>query len=111
MANQRTDRASGGRFFAKQLRISLKTSFLVLTIVAIILAGLSELFRASVRAERKARAECVLRNARGLHETLTALLKNQIVTNPAKASEYKAQLEQADADLKEVERRLDDLRK
>jgi hypothetical protein len=49
-----------------------------------------------------------VRNARGLHETFTGILKRQIVTNPAKASEYEAQLEQADADLKEVERRFSD---
>jgi hypothetical protein len=111
MDDQGTIGAVGGGVTAKRFRISLKTSFVVLTAVALILAGLSELYRASERAERKARAESVLRNARGLHETLTGLLKRQIVLNPAKASEYEEQLEQADADLKEVERRLKDLGK
>src|SRR5215207_2686753 len=105
-----THREGGGSPAAKRFRISLKTSFLVLTVVALILAGLSELYRASERAERKARAESVLRNARGIHETLTGILKWQIETNPAKAREYEEQLEHADADLKEVERRLNDLR-
>ena len=111
MDDQRTDRKSNESVAAKGFRISLKTSFLVFTAVAVILAGLSELYRASERKERKAHAESVLRNARGLHETLTGILKRQIATNPAKASEYEAQLEQADADLKEVERRLSELRK
>jgi hypothetical protein len=109
--DQLINREGGGGAAAKRFRISLKTCFLFLTVVALILAGLSELYRASERAERKARAESVLRNARGIHETLTGILKEQIVTNPAKASEYVKQLEQADADLKEVERRLNELRK
>ena len=111
MDDQVTDHEGGGGVPAKRFRISLKTCFLVLTAVAVTLAGLSELYRASEPAERKARAESVLRNARGLHETLTGILKWQIETNPAKASEYEAQLEEAGADLKEVERRLNDLRK
>src|SRR4051795_7599308 len=103
MDDQGTNREGCRGVTAKRFRISLKTAFLVLTVVALILAGLSELYRASERAERKARAESVLRNARGIHETLTGILKEQIATNPAKASEYEAQLEQPDADLKEVE--------
>src|SRR4051812_29841757 len=110
MEDQGTNREGGGGVTAKRFRISLKTSFLVLTAIAVILAGLSELYRASERAERKARAESVLRTARGLHETLTGLLKSQIVSHPVKAREYEEQLEQADADLKEVERRLNELR-
>lgn len=111
MDDQRTNRASGENGTARRFRISLKASFLVLTVVAVITAGLSELYRASERAERRARAEDVLRNTCGLHETVTSLLKRQIEIDPAKASEYEAQLKQADADLKEVERRLNDLRK
>jgi predicted nucleic acid-binding Zn-ribbon protein len=111
MVEQETIPTDSGGVAAKRFRISLKSSFLVLTVVAVILAGLSELYRASERAERRAHAEDTLRNVRGLHETLTGILKRQIVTNPAKASKYEAQIEQADADLKEVERRLNDLRK
>jgi|SRR4051812_26059991 hypothetical protein len=111
MYDHEPNQSACGAVAAKRFRFSLKTAYLILTAVALILAGLSEVYRASERAERKARVESVLRNARGLHETLTGLLKEQIVTNPAKASEYKEQLEQADADLKQVERRLNDLRK
>jgi ABC-type Zn uptake system ZnuABC Zn-binding protein ZnuA len=111
MDGQRTNREGGRSVAARRFRISLKMSFLALTVVAVITAGLSELYRASERAERRARAEDVLRNTRGLHETVTALLKRQIEIDPAKASEYEAQLKQADADLEEVERRLNDLRK
>jgi|SRR3954451_10694772 hypothetical protein len=106
MCDQRDNCEGGESGVARRIRISLKMCFLALTVVAVIIAGLSELYRASERAERRARAEDVLRNTRGLHETVTALLKRQIEIDPAKASQYEAQLKQADADLKEVERRL-----
>jgi hypothetical protein len=111
MDDQGTNREVGGSVAARRFRISLKTSFLVFTAVAVILGALSELYRASERAEQRARAQDVLRNARGLHESFTGLLKGRIVTDPAKASEYEAQLKQADADMKEVERRFSDLGK
>jgi hypothetical protein len=111
MDNQITNRERGESKTARKFRISLKASFLALTVVAVLTAGLSELYRASERAERRARAKDVLRNTRGLHETVTSLLKRQIEIDPAKASEYEAQIKQADADLEEVERRLNDLRR
>ena len=108
MDDQRTDRKGGG---ITRPRISLKGTFVVFTAIAVILALATQLYRENARANRIARAYDMLRAAQGRYESLTSLWKSQIATHSPRAAEYEAELLQADEDMKEVQRLMDEMRR
>ena len=110
MHDQTTDRESHG-VNAGRFRISLKRALLIMTAFAVVIGGASELFRASVRKQRRDRAEAQLQLSRSLHESLVSKWRYAITRKPGKAAYYEALIRQADADLAEVERLMAEKKK
>jgi hypothetical protein len=111
MDNHSNNRAGSQDVAARTFQISLKSSLVILTLVAVILGGAPELYRLSVRTQRRKLAEIQLQLARENYNLLTSQLRRKIAADPANATEYESQLRQADADMKEVERILNDRKK
>ena len=91
---------------SSRLQVSLKSSFLILSLVAITLAGACEFYRSSLRAVQREQAMFQLNALRQKHELVTRELKERIAADPANAAKYTAKLEQADAELNDVELRM-----
>jgi hypothetical protein len=82
-----------------------------MTAFAVVMAGSCELFRASLRAQRRLRAEAQLQLSRSLHKSMVNIWRDQIAAEPAKAAVYEAKIKQADTELAEVERLMAEQKK
>ena len=109
MGDQRTNRAGGAA--VTRFRFGLRSALLLLTVFAIVTACSCELLRACLRAERRARVEAQLQMSRGLHKSLVGNLREQMAADPVNARVYQLRIEDADADLAEVERLIAEQKK
>ena len=82
-----------------------------MTAFAVVIGGASELFRASVRKQRRDRAEAQLQVSRSWHKSYVSNWRSSIVQQPSKAAYYEGLIKQADADLAEVERPMAEKKK